>query len=211
MDTECLIVKDTQTLHSEMQTLVYENYNKFISATETIRQTKDYFKAMESEMNNLADNTKAITESSDQITGTLQETRSQLTKLSEKNSLLKRLSAISSLPAKLTVLVKENNYAQAVQEYNRAQRMELFCDSENTEKVIESLANTKEKTPMCLVNELSCFNKIQNQYRLIGEQGCHQISCFQYVRRHHNADQQRANIYTRHGIGSYRQIVYHES
>lgn len=35
MDTEAVIVKDTQTLHSDMQTLVYENYNKFISATDS--------------------------------------------------------------------------------------------------------------------------------------------------------------------------------
>ncbi|XP_030746338.1 double-stranded RNA-binding protein Staufen homolog 2-like isoform X3 [Sitophilus oryzae] len=33
------------------------------------------------------------------------------------------------------------------------------------------LANIKEKTPMCLVNELARFNKIQHQYRLTGEQG----------------------------------------
>lgn len=38
MDHESEIVKDTQTLHSDMQTLVYENYNKFISATDTIRK-----------------------------------------------------------------------------------------------------------------------------------------------------------------------------
>ncbi|XP_021921213.1 double-stranded RNA-binding protein Staufen homolog 2 isoform X3 [Zootermopsis nevadensis] len=34
-----------------------------------------------------------------------------------------------------------------------------------------TLANTKEKTPMCLVNELARFNKIQHQYRLTNEQG----------------------------------------
>lgn len=38
MDYESEIVKDTKTLHSDMQTLVYENYNKFISATDTIRK-----------------------------------------------------------------------------------------------------------------------------------------------------------------------------
>lgn len=38
MDKETEIVKDTQTLHSDMQTLVYENYNKFISATDTVRK-----------------------------------------------------------------------------------------------------------------------------------------------------------------------------
>uniref|UniRef100_A0A6M2DZ61 Putative staufen n=1 Tax=Xenopsylla cheopis TaxID=163159 RepID=A0A6M2DZ61_XENCH len=34
-----------------------------------------------------------------------------------------------------------------------------------------TLANTKEKTPMCLVNELARYNKIQHQYRLTSEQG----------------------------------------
>lgn len=38
MDHEAEIIKNTQILHSDMQTLVYENYNKFISATDTIRK-----------------------------------------------------------------------------------------------------------------------------------------------------------------------------
>ncbi|VDI45735.1 double-stranded RNA-binding protein Staufen [Mytilus galloprovincialis] len=35
----------------------------------------------------------------------------------------------------------------------------------------ESLANTKEKTPMCLINELARYNKISHQYTLDDEQG----------------------------------------
>lgn len=42
---------------------------------------------------------------------------------------------------------------------------------ENTELGIQSLANAKEKTPMCLVNELARFNKILHQYRLVKESG----------------------------------------
>nr|XP_050861386.1 double-stranded RNA-binding protein Staufen homolog 2 isoform X3 [Vespula vulgaris] len=34
-----------------------------------------------------------------------------------------------------------------------------------------ALANMKEKTPMCLLNELARFNKIQHQYRLTNEEG----------------------------------------
>lgn len=86
MDVEAEIAKGTQTLHSEMQTLVYENYNKFISATDAIRQMQSDFKNMEHEMDKLASTMSEITSSSDQITGTLQDTRSQLTKLYEKNS-----------------------------------------------------------------------------------------------------------------------------
>lgn len=42
MDEEYAIKRDAQTLHSDMQTLVYENYNKFISATDTIKKASTY-------------------------------------------------------------------------------------------------------------------------------------------------------------------------
>lgn len=38
MEQEQTMVKDVRSLDSDMQTLVYENYNKFISATDTIRK-----------------------------------------------------------------------------------------------------------------------------------------------------------------------------
>ncbi|XP_015117924.1 double-stranded RNA-binding protein Staufen homolog 2 isoform X1 [Diachasma alloeum] len=41
----------------------------------------------------------------------------------------------------------------------------------NHANATNNLANMKEKTPMCLVNELARFNKIQHQYRLTNEQG----------------------------------------
>ena len=40
MDIENDIAKETRKLDCEMQTLVSENYNKFISATDTIRKVK---------------------------------------------------------------------------------------------------------------------------------------------------------------------------
>uniref|UniRef100_A0A182XN22 Vacuolar protein sorting-associated protein 51 homolog n=1 Tax=Anopheles quadriannulatus TaxID=34691 RepID=A0A182XN22_ANOQN len=123
MDTEATIVRQTQTLHSDMQTLVYENYNKFISATDTIRKMKSDFKSMETEMNLLMANMNSITEFSERITDTLQETRSQLTRLSGKHQLLKKLQFLSSLPAKLKTLIEEENYQQAVQEYSHAQKV----------------------------------------------------------------------------------------
>ncbi|GAB0093140.1 Vacuolar protein sorting-associated protein 51 homolog [Sergentomyia squamirostris] len=123
MDKEANIVRETQTLHSDMQTLVYENYNKFISATDTIRKMKTDFKKMETEMNLLASNMNSITVFSEQITTTLQDTRQQLSKLSGKHSLLKRLQFLSTLPAKMKTLIEEENYAQAVQDYAHAQKV----------------------------------------------------------------------------------------
>lgn len=123
MDVETSIIKDTQTLHSDMQTLVYENYNKFISATDTIRKMKSDFNKMETEMNLLVSNMSSITSFSEQITGTLQGTRQQLIKLSGKHSLLQRLQFLSTLPAKLKSQIEEENYHQAVQDYSHAQKV----------------------------------------------------------------------------------------
>ena len=72
MDTEANIYKQIQSLDSEMQTLVYENYNKFISATDTIRKMKVDFKKMEDEMELLAENMTHITAFSATVSDTLQ-------------------------------------------------------------------------------------------------------------------------------------------
>lgn len=123
MDTEACVVKETQTLHSDMQTLVYENYNKFISATDTIRKMKTDFKQMETEMNLLQEKMDSITSFSEEITGTLQDTRQHLSKLSGKYSLLKKLQFLSTLPAKLKSLIEQKKYTQAVQDYGHAQKV----------------------------------------------------------------------------------------
>ena len=41
MDKETEMVRHIKALDSDMQTLVYENYNKFISATDTIRKVSN--------------------------------------------------------------------------------------------------------------------------------------------------------------------------
>merc|ERR1719412_1504624 len=64
MAQEGEIVRQIQGLDSDMQTLVYENYNKFIAATETIRKMRVDFRAMEAEMEELAASMTSITASS---------------------------------------------------------------------------------------------------------------------------------------------------
>ena len=51
LDTDVALVHDIRGLDSDMQMLVYENYNKFIAATETIRRMKTNVEAMDDDMN----------------------------------------------------------------------------------------------------------------------------------------------------------------
>ncbi|CAG9822027.1 unnamed protein product [Phaedon cochleariae] len=123
MDHENEVIKDTQTLHSDMQTLVYENYNKFISATDTIRKMKTDFKKMETEMDLLASNMSSITSFSDQINSTLHDTREKINKLSGVHTLLQKLQFLFKLPTTLKSRMEEKNYIQATQDYLHAQRV----------------------------------------------------------------------------------------
>uniref|UniRef100_A0A3B4Y3K3 Vacuolar protein sorting-associated protein 51 homolog n=1 Tax=Seriola lalandi dorsalis TaxID=1841481 RepID=A0A3B4Y3K3_SERLL len=120
MDQETCMVKQIRSLDSDMQTLVYENYNKFISATDTIRKMKNDFKKMEDEMDCLSANMAAITEFSASISGTLQDQHAQITKLSGVHTLLRKLQFLFELPARLNKCLELQAYAQAVSSHRRA-------------------------------------------------------------------------------------------
>lgn len=72
IEKERELVQEIQSLDSEMQTLVYENYNKFILATDTIRQMKSDFKSMEDEMEKLVLNMSNISTFAQNISSNLQ-------------------------------------------------------------------------------------------------------------------------------------------
>lgn len=44
------MIHEIRSLDSDMQMLVYENYNKFISATETIKRMKSNVETMDDDM-----------------------------------------------------------------------------------------------------------------------------------------------------------------
>lgn len=120
IDKEQLLTKQIKTLDNEMQTLVYENYNKFISATDTIRQMKKDFKTMEDEMTHLISTMTAINNSNHQIHQTLDPRRQEIRKLTSIHLLLQKLQYLFQLPAKLKEYADENQYELAVNTYTKA-------------------------------------------------------------------------------------------
>lgn len=123
MDKTTEMVKDIRSLDSDMQTLVYENYNKFISATETIRKMKNDFKKMEDEMDHLATNMSAITEFSSCISDTLYERRQHISKLSQEHAMLKKLQFLFELPSRLKKCIELEAYSQAVRNYTKSRKV----------------------------------------------------------------------------------------
>ena len=103
MAQEGEIVRQIQGLDSDMQTLVYENYNKFIAATETIRKMRVDFRSMEEEMDQLASSMTSITTFSSNISDKLRKRRQEVARLSSTNSTLQKLQFVLELPQRLKV------------------------------------------------------------------------------------------------------------
>ncbi|XP_026322088.1 vacuolar protein sorting-associated protein 51 homolog [Hyposmocoma kahamanoa] len=123
MDKEAEIVTQSQFLQSEMQTLVYENYNKFISATETVRKMRSDFKIMQEEMNKLSENMNKINSFSAQISESLKESGNNVSRLCGTRQLLDKLQFLFLLPSQLNKAIIEGRYADAVHDYTHAQRV----------------------------------------------------------------------------------------
>lgn len=133
MDCENEMAKQIRTLDSEMQTLVYENYNKFISATDTIRTMKRDFRQMEDQMEKLTNNMAAITELNSNINLSMMANREKIEKLSSVHSVLQKLQFLFELPARLQKCLDMGAYAAAVSYYvktksvlHRYREMESF-------------------------------------------------------------------------------------
>jgi vacuolar protein sorting-associated protein 51 len=84
------MVHDIKTLDSDMQMLVYENYNKFISATETIKKMKSNVEAMDDDMDNVRIKMDVITQKTIGIDQSLTEKRLKIDKLVRIKRLLNR-------------------------------------------------------------------------------------------------------------------------
>ena len=125
MAQEGEIVRQIHGLDSDMQTLVYENYNKFISATDTIKQMRVDFKEMEDEMDQLADKMKGLTERSASVNQALKGKRVKVAELSSTHALLKKLQFLFELPKKLNNCIEEENWRDGVNFYVKAERVLL--------------------------------------------------------------------------------------
>lgn len=123
MDKEVEIVTQSQFLQSEMQTLVYENYNKFISATDTVRKMRSDFKIMQEEMNKLSENMNNIASFSSQISDSLKDSGNNVSRLCATRQLLDKLQFLFLLPSQLNTAIEEGRYTDAVHDYTHAQRV----------------------------------------------------------------------------------------
>ncbi|XVF32889.1 hypothetical protein REPUB_Repub17cG0121900 [Reevesia pubescens] len=111
---------EIKNLDTDLQMLVYENYNKFISATDTIKRMKSNIVGMEANMDQLLDRILSVQSRSDGVNTSLFEKREHIEKLHRTRNLLRKVQFIYDLPARLGKCIKSEAYSDAVKFYTGA-------------------------------------------------------------------------------------------
>ncbi|EPS72294.1 hypothetical protein M569_02464, partial [Genlisea aurea] len=112
---------EIKNLDTDLQMLVYENYNKFISATDTIRRMKNNIAGMETSMEQLLEKIVSVQSRSDGVNTSLFKKREHIEKLHRTRNLLRKVQQfIYDLPARLEKCIKSESYDDAVKFYTGA-------------------------------------------------------------------------------------------
>ncbi|XP_028779007.1 vacuolar protein sorting-associated protein 51 homolog [Neltuma alba] len=124
------LAAEIKNLDTDLQMLVYENYNKFISATDAIKRMKSNISGMEANMEHLLEKILSVQSRSDSVNTSLFEKREHIEKLHLTCNLLRKVQFIYDLPDRLRKCIKSETYADAVRFYNGA--MPIFKDYGDT-------------------------------------------------------------------------------
>ncbi|KAK9817324.1 hypothetical protein WJX74_004288 [Apatococcus lobatus] len=111
---------EIKSLDSDMQMLVYENYNKFISATDTIRSMKSNVDGMDANMQELNTVIESVAGRSQSVNNKLQQRRDHIEELNQVRGLLFKLQAVFDLPRRVRTALEQDAVEIAVDHYAEA-------------------------------------------------------------------------------------------
>ena len=89
------LVSEIQSFDSDLQTLVYDNYSKFLGASDTVDSLSESISTMTDKMNHLRDNLTGVAKHSEEIGADLEPNRQKIQRLVGISRLLERVEFIS--------------------------------------------------------------------------------------------------------------------
>eukprot|EP00055_Hartaetosiga_balthica_P012913 m.64233 g.64233 ORF g.64233 m.64233 type:complete len:906 (-) comp8107_c0_seq1:1436-4153(-) len=136
---ETAMNREVKSLESDMQTLVYENYNKFISATDTIRHMKDKVDSMEEEMEKLQKHMQETAAMSTVINNALRPQREEIRGLVATHTTLQQFQFLFELPTRLQECLDMGMKEQAITYYLKGLRgFEDYKEKESFKNILTS-------------------------------------------------------------------------
>ncbi|KAE9556197.1 hypothetical protein FO519_000536 [Halicephalobus sp. NKZ332] len=111
------MVQSVRRLDSEMQQLVYENYSKFLSATNTVRSMQDQFSQMCDNLTKVSKKMDNVLHLNDSLCDIFVRHRANVKKLNDASKTVKGLQFIVKLPQRLQVFIDQKEFKKAVTNY----------------------------------------------------------------------------------------------
>ena len=117
------LVSEIQSFDSDLQTLVYDNYSKFLGASDTVDSLSESISTMTDKMNHLRDNLTGVAKHSEEIGADLEPNRQKIQRLVGISRLLERVEFISKLPTQLRACLNARKFASAVNVWTKVERI----------------------------------------------------------------------------------------
>ena len=117
------LVADIMSLDNDMQTLVYDNYSKFLNASDVVRTFGEKIDSLTNQVNDLEKTLLNVSEHNDAICKELQQNREKIQRLIGIQRLLERVEFISKLPEKLQDCLKKKKYKKAVDIWSKVEKI----------------------------------------------------------------------------------------
>lgn len=120
LETEEHLACQVRTLDSSLQTLVYENYSRFIQATEAIKSIGVHVQSNEAGLQKLTEGMSTIQDTSRTVEASVGTLRDQVVEKLRVKRLLTRLDTLLKLPQTLRDQIKAGKYRLAAKSYLQA-------------------------------------------------------------------------------------------
>ncbi|KAJ2805156.1 hypothetical protein H4R20_002206 [Coemansia guatemalensis] len=114
------LVREVRQIDGAMKTMVYENYSRFIRATQAIQQMKRDADHMDAEMAKLTQRVGAIAAKGTAVNDAFAQRREHIQRLSREHRALGGLQFLFALPTQLNRLIGAARFVEAAQLWSRS-------------------------------------------------------------------------------------------
>ncbi|CAB3408520.1 unnamed protein product [Caenorhabditis bovis] len=149
------MVSSVRRLDSDVHQIVYENYNKFLTATSTVRKIQDEFNQLDTEMKSLSANMKTISSLIGDLDGVLGEKRDDILQLGSSYKVVNSLKHIFDLPHVLQNKFDDRDFGEVIRLYKLAdESLRRYSDIPTVERVIQKSERIFKYTEDQLMRQL---------------------------------------------------------
>ncbi|GFR32395.1 vacuolar protein sorting-associated protein 51 homolog [Trichonephila clavata] len=140
-----------------IQSMLYDNYAKFITASDVVSKIKINFEEMEENVNQLEFKMSCVEDTSTKILKNLQPTKEKNLKLIKSKENIDKLASLINLVPKLKEYVEEGDFVTAAQHYLRNKSLlELYRHSQSFKGILEESKDIMWYIRGKLRNKLDC-------------------------------------------------------